>query len=62
MTVTAARPRRWARIPAAYQWGLYWLRCAADYPEHADACHWNSFMEAMNIMALEASPHAHGQA
>lgn len=36
------------------EWGLYWLACARRHPEHAAACHWNSFMDAMHAMALEA--------
>ena len=36
-------------------WGLHWLRTAHDLPDHAGACHWNAFMNAMHIMALEAA-------
>jgi len=40
---------------AQAEWGLYWLRSALTHPEYAPACHHNSAMNAMHIMALEAA-------
>jgi len=40
---------------AQAEWGMYWLRAAVLHPDQAGACHHNSRLNAMHIMALEAA-------
>lgn len=44
-----------ALIMAQAEWGLYWLSLAARNPDLAPACHHNSAMNALHLMALEAA-------
>ena len=51
----AGSPRFCALALAQADWGMYWLRAAVLHPEQAGACHHNSRMNALHIMALEAA-------